>query len=105
MNHPLTSRTYQSAHIRMRIISKTKFSRESGTVPRATQTLMTTAVVKVSASPLPITTVVELLNNPPQDSVITLPPVQPKAGDVYIYSAGNDTAKKGKTMKHTVTVM
>ena len=52
------------------------------------------AIVKVSSIPLTVTAVVELLQNPPQDRVINLPPVRPKAGDVYIYSPGDEAAKK-----------
>ena len=45
-------------------------------------------MVKVSSVPL-------LLHNPPQDRVINHLPVRPKAGDVYIYSPGDEAAKKG----------
>ena len=31
----------------------------------------------------------------PEDSVSTLPPVKPKAGEVYFYTPGKDVSKKG----------
>ena len=52
-------------------------------------------VLKVSVCPLAISTAVELLQNPPEDSVSTLPPVKPKAGEVYLYTPGKDVSKKG----------
>ena len=50
---------------------------------------------KTRFSPLNIGTVVNLLQNPPQSSISTLPPVKPKGGEVYVYSDGGDDDKKG----------
>ena len=42
-------------------------------------------VFRVSTTPLAISEVVSILNNPPADGISTLPPVKPKAGR-YIYT-------------------
>ena len=52
-------------------------------------------MLKVSACPLAISTAVELLQNPPEGTVSTLPPVKPKADEVYLYTPGKDVSKKG----------
>ena len=52
-------------------------------------------VARVSARPVAISTVVELLTNPSEETVSNLPPVKPKAGEVYVYSPGKDLSKKG----------
>ena len=52
-------------------------------------------VFRVSATPLAVSEVVQLLKNPPEDGVSTLPPAKPKAGEIYIYK--NDSSANGKT--------
>ena len=52
-------------------------------------------VFRVSATPLAVSEVVQLLKNPPEDGVSTLPPAKPKAGGIYIYK--NDSSANGKT--------
>ena len=52
-------------------------------------------VAKVSASPLAVSTVVELLKNPPKEAISSLPPVKPKAGEAYLFSPGGNVLKKG----------
>ena len=54
----------------------------------------------VHLTPLPISTIVKLLQNPAQVSISTLPPVKLKAGDVFIYSDSGDEHKKGMWSKH-----
>ena len=51
-------------------------------------------VFRVSATPLAVSEVVQLLKNPPRDGVSTLPPAKPKAGEIYIYK--NDNSANGK---------
>ncbi len=45
--------------------------------------------------PLSITEVVNLLQNPPEDGMSTIPPARPQAGAVFLYTHGDDTSKKG----------
>ena len=47
---------------------------------------------KVSLEPLEVAEAVSLLENPPEDAICDLPPVKPKAGEIYIYRNEN----KGK---------
>ena len=42
-------------------------------------------VFRVSKTPLGISEVVSLLQDPPLDKISTLPPVQPKGGEIYLY--------------------
>ena len=49
-------------------------------------------VYRVCATPLAVSEVVTLLQNPPEDGVSNLPPVTPKAGEIYIYRS--DAAKE-----------
>ena len=42
-------------------------------------------VYRVCATPLAVSEVVTLLQSPPEDGVSNLPPVTPKAGEIYIY--------------------
>ena len=42
-------------------------------------------VLRVCATPLAISKGVTLLQNPPEGGVSALPPVTPKAGEIYIY--------------------
>ena len=42
-------------------------------------------VYRVCTTPLAISEVVTLLQNPPEHGVSNLPPVTPKAGEIYIY--------------------
>ena len=42
---------------------------------------------QVCTTPLAISEVVTLLQNPPEDRVPNPPPVTPKAGEIYIYSS------------------
>ena len=46
--------------------------------------MMSKLVFRVSATPLAVSEVVQLLKNPP-DGISTLPPAKPKAGEIYIY--------------------
>ena len=62
---------------------------------RANWILIMMVTVKVSSNPLSITAAVELLQNLPEDRIINLASVRPKASDVYIYSPGDEKAKKG----------
>ena len=48
------------------------------------------SVFRVSSSPLAISDLVSLLKKPPEDGVSTLPPVKPKAGEVYSETPLND---------------
>ncbi len=52
-------------------------------------------VFRVCATPLTISEVVSVLQNPPEDAVSTLPPVKPKAWVVYICRRDKET-EKGK---------
>ena len=49
-------------------------------------------VYQVCATPLAVSEVVTLLQNPSDDGVSNLPPVTPKAGEIYIYRS--DAAKE-----------
>ena len=64
-------------------------------VERSKDERMSVQPFKVSSTPLSITEVVELLQNPPEDGLSTLPPAKPSAGEVYLYTHGDDTSKKG----------
>ena len=46
---------------------------------------MALIVFRVSRSPLQTTQVLSLLLEPPADSISTLPPINPKGGEIYIY--------------------
>lgn len=52
-------------------------------------------VIKVQTSPLLISEVKLLLEDPPKDKVSEIPPCSPKGGEVYIYSFSNGV-KSGK---------
>ena len=45
---------------------------------------MATAM-QISVAVLPLTKIVNLLENPPDDGITTLPPAKPQGGKVYIY--------------------
>ena len=52
------------------------------------------SVFRVSSSPLAISDVVSLLKKkPPEDRVSTLPPVKPKAGEIYLYKSNTEEQK------------
>ena len=53
---------------------------------------MATAL-QVSVAVLPLTKIVNLLENAPDDGITTLPPAKPKGGEVYIYKPRCDTEK------------
>ena len=53
---------------------------------------MATAL-QVSVAVLPLTKIVNLLENPPDDGISTLPPAKPKGGEVYLYKPRCDTEK------------
>ena len=46
---------------------------------------MALIMFRVSRSPLQTSEVLSLLLEPPADSISTLPPVNPKGGEIYIY--------------------
>ena len=48
---------------------------------------MALVVFRVSRSPLLTSEVSSILQKPPSDSVSTLPPVNPKGGEIYIYQS------------------
>ena len=50
-------------------------------------------VFQVSTAVLPVPKIVELLENPPDDGITTLPPAKPKEREVYIYKPGCDSEK------------
>ena len=52
--------------------------------------------VPVSHSPLQTSEVLSLLLEPPADSISTLPPVNPKGGEIYIYHSKAE--EKGMTI-------
>ena len=56
------------------------------------------SVYRVSTTPLAVSEVVTLLQNPPEDSVSDLPPVTPKAGEIYIYRSKEDK-ENGKLLQ------
>ena len=45
----------------------------------------------VCSTPLGIFEVVSLFKNPPEDELSTLPPVRPKAEEIYLYRRGKDS--------------
>ena len=53
-------------------------------------------VFRISATPLAVSEVVQLLKNPPEEAISTLPPAKPKAGEIYIYK--NDNSANGKQL-------
>ena len=53
-------------------------------------------VFKVSASPLSLFEVVGYLANPPTEFLNPLPPVKPKAGEVFLYKASEEACKGTK---------
>ena len=57
-------------------------------------------VFRVSATPLAVSEVVQLLKNPPEEAISTLPPAKPKAGEIYIYK--NDDSANGNLVMHGV---
>ena len=57
-------------------------------------------VFRVSATPLAVSEVVQLLKNPPEEAISTLPPAKPKAGKIYIYK--NDGSANGNLVMHGV---
>jgi len=62
-------------------ISQMEADLDSETLPREEL-----SVVKPAFSPLTNSEAKQLLENPPKDKVSTIPPILPKAGEVYIYS-------------------
>ena len=66
---------------------------QAGNLNTSSFTLYIMATFQVSATALPITRIVDLLRNPPDDHVTTLPPVKPKGGEIYIYKPKCDTEK------------
>ena len=46
---------------------------------------MALIMFRVSRSPLQTSEVLSILLEPPSDSISTLPPVNPKGGEIYIY--------------------
>ena len=52
------------------------------------------SVVKLTHSPLLISEAKLLLEDPPKDKLIEVPPYCPKAGEVYIYTF-SDNIKRG----------
>ena len=64
---------------------------------------MATAL-QVSVVVLPLTKTVNLLENPPDDRITTLPPAKPKGGEVYLYKPRCDTDNsKSCTLKKDLT--
>ena len=53
---------------------------------------MATAL-QVSLAVLPLTKIVNLLENPPGDRITNLPPAKPKEGEIYIFKPKCDTEK------------
>ena len=51
------------------------------------------AALEVSVAVLPLTKILSLLENPPDDGITTLPPAKTKGGEVYIYKPRCDTEK------------
>ena len=49
---------------------------------------------RVSTNPLVIYDVVKLLEDPPEGAANNLPPVRPKAGEIYLYKS-SDNSQKG----------
>ena len=66
---------------------------QAGNLNTSSFMLYTMAKFQVSATALPITRIADLLRNPPDDGVTTLPPVKPKGGEIYIYKPKCDTEK------------
>ena len=52
-------------------------------------------VFSVRQKPMTVTEVASLLEDLPEEKVSTLPPVRPKAGEIYIYRPNKET-EKGK---------
>jgi len=50
-------------------------------------------VYQVCKNPLSVSEVVEMLRNPSEDKVSSLPPVKPKAGEVFIFNYSNSLQK------------
>ena len=50
---------------------------------------------RVSTNPLEISEVVKILQEPHENEFITLPPIKPKGGEIYLYQAGDDDSLKG----------
>ena len=57
-------------------------------------------VFRASATPLSVSEVVQLLKNPPEEAISTLPPAKPKGGEIYIYK--DDDNANGKLVMHGV---
>ena len=51
-------------------------------------------VYKVCNIPLPISEVIKVFQDPPEEALSTLPPVKPKAGDIYIYKPADECQQK-----------
>ena len=48
---------------------------------------------RISVNPLDIADVVKILQEPPENKVSTLPPVEPKGGEIYLYRSNDDDTK------------
>ena len=53
-------------------------------------------VYSVCTTPLPISEVTKLLQDPPEEGISSLPPVKAKAGEIYLYKPRGDL-HKGKS--------
>ena len=53
-------------------------------------------VFHISVAPLAVSEVIQLLKNPPEEAISTLPPAKPKAGEIYIYK--NDNSANGEQL-------
>jgi len=73
---------------------------EDDTTADSPAALATCSVVKLAFSPLTNSDAKALLENPPEDKISTIPPVLPKAGEVYIFSF-TDSSCKGILCVHS----
>ena len=53
-------------------------------------------VFHISATPLAVSEVIQLLKKPPEEAISTLPPAKPKSGEIYIYK--NDNSANGEQL-------
>ena len=54
---------------------------------------MMATVYSVCTTPLPISEVTKLLQDPPEEGISSLPPVKAKAGEIYLYKPRDDLHK------------